>query len=109
MEDYYTPKEKHIHDFLLEKGWTDEEINKAMFHITKWTTVMCMPIEAYYALIMGEGNYVKYKEYIDDIEKNGINPEGYLTFKKSYRQVKFILILGLSFVAASLFILLIRQ
>lgn len=108
MEDYYTPKEKHIHDFLLEKGWTDEEINKAMFHITKWTSVMVMPIEAYYEIVMKEGNYAKYKRYIDDIEREGGSPEGYLIFKKVYRNVKLIIIFVLAFVATYLFILLIR-
>ncbi|MCK5140311.1 MAG: hypothetical protein KAQ85_10750 [Thermodesulfovibrionia bacterium] len=108
MEKYYTEKEKHIHGFLLTKGWTDVEISKSIFHITKWTSVMSMPIELYYKLVMEDGNYAKYKEYTDYVESNGISPEGYLVFKKSYRNIKLILIFGISFVAAYLFILLIR-
>ena len=98
MEDYYTEKERHIHKFLLTKGWTDEEINKSMFNLTKWTTVMTMSIEAYYELVMEKRGYSEYKKYIDEID-----PEEFLLFKRWRRRLNFMFIVSLAFIALLIF------
>lgn len=95
MKLYYTNKEEHIHSFLSGKGWTDEEIYKAIFDITKWTAVTCMPIEVYYERVMQKCSYEEYKEFIAITE-----PEYYLFLKRKHERTKYIVAIILLFLAA---------
>ena len=101
MELYYTNKEKLIHTFLSENGWSDEEIHKAMFDITKWTAVTLMPIEIYYKRVMQRCSYEEYKEFIAITE-----PENYLRLKHKYTRNRSTLAAVVLLLLAVLFTLL---
>ena len=102
MEMHYTEKEKHIHKFLLGKGWVDEDIHKAMFFLTRWTTSLEMPIESYYAIIMGGCNYKRYKEEHMD----NASPEEFLLFRRRRKGAGFLLILVLAFITLIIYVVL---
>ena len=69
METYYTEKEKHIHDFLLEKGWSKEDLNyhlKSIF--AELSFYNDMPIEIYYKDVMSEATTKGLKEQLIHVE-----------------------------------------
>lgn len=101
MESYYTNKERHIHLFLSDKGWTDEDISRSMFSLTTWTAVMGMSIEQYYKTIMKECGYIKYKSLIE-----GVSPDEFSYYLHRRRMRISVIIVTLSLLATILFTLL---